>query len=224
MSTLRNVRLFVLVGGAAAAAVLPLATPLVAATGRASAPAKAASMPPPGSYALDPPHTFVYFEAQHKVVGRVRGRFDRTSGSVIAASDPAACSIDVTIDTASLSTQNSVRDDDLRGPDFFDAAKNPVITYKARGIHRSGRGWVADGTLTIHGISRTVPLAVTFRGIAPGPSDKPRRIAFHASAAVRRADFGMTRELLDEIAKVTSEPDVWIVIDTELLSTSSTPR
>ncbi len=209
---------------AAVAILLMFTTPLGAATARPSAPARVPTVPVSGTFTLDPPHTFVYFEAQHKIVGRVRGRFDRTSGSVVADPDPAACSIDVTIETASLSTQNSVRDDDLRGPDFFDAAKNPVISYKAHGVHWSGRAWVAEGTLTIHGMSRTVPLTVTFRGIAPGPADKPRRLGFHATAAVRRADFGMTRDLLDEIGKVTSEPDVWIVIDAELLSASPAPR
>jgi polyisoprenoid-binding protein YceI len=175
-------------------------------------------LPPPGTYTLDPPHTFVYFDARHKVVGLVRGRFDKASGTVVVTKDPAECSVEVSIDSSSLSTQNPIRDADLKGPDFFDAAKFPAITYKGRGIHRQGSEWVLDGALTIRGVTRTVPLHFRFNGIAPGQPGKPQRLGFHAKAETQRAQFNMTRELLDEIGKVSKAPDVWIEIDTEALS------
>jgi polyisoprenoid-binding protein YceI len=175
-------------------------------------------LPPPGTYTLDPPHTFVYFDARHKVVGLVRGRFDKASGTVVVTKDPAECSVEVSIDSSSLSTQNPIRDADLKGPDFFDAAKFPAITYKGRGIHRQGSEWVLDGALTIRGVTRTVPLHFRFNGIAPGQPGKPQRLGFHAKAETQRAQFDMTRELLDEIGKVSKAPDVWIEIDTEALS------
>jgi polyisoprenoid-binding protein YceI len=181
-------------------------------------------IPTSGSYAIDPPHTFIYFEVQHKVVGRVHGRFDTMTGTIVVAQDPAACSVDVSIEAASLSTQNSVRDADLRGPDFFDTARFPVITYRGQGVRRSGEGWVIDGMLTIRGTTRAVPLSFVFRGTAPPQPGKPGRIAFHATAAVKRAEFGMTRELLDEIGAVSPSPDVWIDIDTELLAGAPAPR
>ncbi|MBV9443672.1 MAG: YceI family protein [Acidobacteriaceae bacterium] len=57
-----------------------------------------------------------YFSAWHHVVGTVRGRFDKVTATVTASPDPAACAVDVTIATYSISTQNAARDDDLRGP------------------------------------------------------------------------------------------------------------
>src|SRR5260370_36250599 len=78
------------------------------------------ALPTPGAYEIDPPHTFAYFDARHDVVGLVRGRFDKVAGTITVAKDPAACSLDVTIDASSISTQNILRDEDLRGPDFFD--------------------------------------------------------------------------------------------------------
>jgi len=176
-----------------------------------------ASQPAQGVYALDPPHTFVYFTAQHMVVGRVRGRFDKTAGTITVA-DPAASTVDVSIESAGISTQNSVRDNDLRGPDFFNAAKFPRIEYHGRGVRKSGDGWVVEGALTIRGTTRSVPMAFMFKGTAPAQQGKPGRVAFHGTAAVKRADFGMARELLDEIGVVSASPDVWIEIDAELLA------
>src|SRR5256885_2050541 len=82
---------------------------------------------PEGTYALDPPHTFIQFSARHKVVGIVDGRFDRATGTITVSPDLDSCTVDVSIDAQSLSTQNSTRDEDLRGPDFFAASRYPAI-------------------------------------------------------------------------------------------------
>src|SRR6202041_3096346 len=76
-----------------------------------------AAPPAAGTYQIDPVHSFAYFSAWHHIVGVVRGRFDKVTGTIMASKDPAACAVDVMIATYSISTQNSVRDDDLRGPD-----------------------------------------------------------------------------------------------------------
>jgi hypothetical protein len=56
------------------------------------------ALPAPGTYQIDPVHSFVYFGAWHHIVGLVRGRFDNTTGTITVAQDPAACALDVTID------------------------------------------------------------------------------------------------------------------------------
>jgi polyisoprenoid-binding protein YceI len=185
---------------------------------------RAPGLPPAGRYALDPPHTFVGFRARHKVVGIVRGRFDTTAGTVVVSSDPAQCSVDVSIDASSLSTQNAMRDADVKGPDFFDAARYPAVTYRGTGLRDAGGGrWFVDGTLTIRDVSKVVPLEFRFNGVAPVAPRSPARVGFHAQAAVQRAAFGMTRELLSEIGEASSEPDVWIEIDCEALKAEGAP-
>ena len=176
------------------------------------------ALPAPGIYELDPPHTFIVWSAQHHIVGAVRGRFDKIAGTLVVSQDTAACSVDVTIEAPSVSTQNSVRDDDLRSPAFFDAAKFPTITYRGRGIRRSAAGWVMDGSLTIRGVSKVVPVEFTFRGVAPAKTGKPQRVAFHGHADTRRADFSMTRELADEVGPNSVGFDVGIEIDAEALA------
>ena len=178
---------------------------------------KRSQLPAPGTYQLDPPHTFVFFAAQHKIVGKVRGRFDKTVGTVTVDEDAAACAVDVTIEATSIDTQNSVRDNDLRGSDFFQAAKSPTITYRGRGIRPTDAGWVIDGSLEIRGITKVVPLTFTFRGTAPSEPGKGSRIAFHALGGIKRAEFGMVRELASEIG-ANKGVDVTIEVDTEALA------
>ena len=182
----------------------------------------APALPPSGTYKIDPDHTFVYFGAWHQVVGLVRGRFEKVTGTITIAQDPAACGVDVTIDTSTVNTQVSERDADLRGPAFFDVKNFPTMTYHGRGIRRAaGDSWVVDGSLTIRGITVAVPLTFNFKGAIHTRPGKPIRVAFHGAAATKRADFGMTRDNRMELG-VPPAPgsDVSIEIDVEADSTS----
>jgi polyisoprenoid-binding protein YceI len=191
-------------------------TGAVQATQPAQKKAGIARLPAPGEYKIDPVHSFTYFGAWHHVVGLVRGRFERVNGTIIVAPDAADCSVDITIDASSISTQNSDRDDDLRSPDFFDVKKFPVMTYRGRGIRRVGSNWMLDGSLTIRSVTKVVPLQFNFNGVFPDlPADKPVRAAFHGAAATKRGDFGMTRDNLMELGVSPSGPDVAIQIDVE---------
>jgi polyisoprenoid-binding protein YceI len=111
--------------------------------------AAAQALPAPGTYEIDPDHSFAYFGASHHVVGLVRGRFDKVAGTITVSQDPAACSVDVTIDPSSISTQVGERDEDLRGPAYFAVKTFPTISYRGRGIRRvSASTWTMDGSLT----------------------------------------------------------------------------
>lgn len=184
-------------------------------SGRAAVPSVA--LPAPGTYQVDPTHSFVYFSAWHHIVGVVRGRFDKVTGTITASANPADCAVDIAIDTATISTQNSERDEDLRGADFFNVKQFPVATYRGRGIRRSGDGWVMDGTLTIRGVSKTVPLAFNFKGLFPDtPAGKPPRASFHGTAEMHRGDFGMTRDNAMELGvPPVAGADVRLEIDVE---------
>jgi len=177
-----------------------------------------AALPAAGTYQIDPVHSFAYFSAWHHIVGVVRGRFDKVTGTIMASVDPAACAVDVTIATYSISTQNSVRDDDLRGPDFFNVTQFPTMTYRGNGIRRLPDGaWIMDGALTIRGITKVVPMRFSFKGIFRDmPAGAPARAAFHGTAATKRADFGMIRDNVAELG-VPPAPgdDVEIQIDVE---------
>ena len=177
----------------------------------------AAALPAPGTYTIDPVHSFAYFGARHHVVGLVRGRFDKVAGTFSVSPDLAACTVDVTIDVSSISTQKTERDEDLRSPAYFDTKRFPDMTYRGRGIRRAtGNTWTMDGSLTIHGVTKVVPLTFTFNGLFPDTKPgKPARAAFHGSAGAKRAEFGLgARDNLDELG-TSAAPDVEIQIDVE---------
>ena len=177
----------------------------------------APALPAAGTYKIDSAHSFTYFGAWHHIVGLVRGRFDKVEGTITVAKDPAECAVDISVDTASISTQIPQRDEDLRGPDFFDVKKFPAMTYRGKGIHPAAGGqWVMDGTLTIRGMSKTVPITFAFKGLFPDtPSNEPARASFHATAETRRGNFGMVRDNLMELGTSATKPDVAIEIDVE---------
>jgi polyisoprenoid-binding protein YceI len=192
--------------------------PLVSATAAAQPPSSAApALPSPGTYKIDPDHSFAFFSAWHHIVGRVRGRFEKVNGTITVSQDPAACAVDVTIDPSSISTQIAERDEDIRGPAYFDVKKFPAMTYRGRGIRPVSAGWTMDGSLTMHGVTKVVPLTFVFNGsfsdVKPGG---PARVAFHGTAATKRTDFGLgVRDNLGELGLSPVGPDVEIEIDVE---------
>lgn len=182
-----------------------------------------APLPEPGSYSIDPAHSFANFGAWHHIVGLVRGRFNKVTGTITVTKEPANCAVDVSIDTASIDTQVARRDEDLRGPDFFNVKNFPTMIYRGRGIRQAADGaWVMDGSLTIRGVTKEVPLTFRFKGMFPDmPAEQPARASFHATAAVKRGDFGMTRDNLMELGPNAKGSDVEIEIDVE--ANASTP-
>jgi polyisoprenoid-binding protein YceI len=178
--------------------------------------AAAEALPAPGTYWIDPDHSFAYFGASHHVVGLVRGRFDKVAGTFTVSQDLADCSVDVLIDASSISTQVPERDEDLRGPAYFDVKKFPTMTYHGRGIrHVSGGGWTMDGSLTLHGVTKVVPLTFSFNGLfGDAKPGKAARAAFDGSAATKRADFSMGARDKGEVG-ASGAPDVQIEIDVE---------
>jgi polyisoprenoid-binding protein YceI len=94
--------------------------------------------------------------------------------------------LDVTVDVASIDTQDPERDEILRGPDFFWVEKYPQALYHAGRFERAGAGWRAPGELTIRGVKKPVPVTFT---IAPAAATGPA--AMKGSAGLNRLAFGL---------------------------------
>jgi len=174
-------------------------------------------LPAPGEYGVDPVHSFVEFSVQHAVVGQVRGRFDSISGMVRVADDPLLSSIEVHVDTASLSTHHKGRDEDLRSQRFFDVEKFPKMSYLSTGIRSEPGGrFTVDGNLTLRGTTRPLSLAADFTGIIEDQWGNIRA-GFQATASLNRKDFGLTAELDRETGGLLVGKDVHIRIAAEVL-------
>jgi polyisoprenoid-binding protein YceI len=135
-------------------------------------------------YAVDPAQSKLGFSGSYQGTG-----FDGSFGKWTAAInyDPAnlaASKFDVTVDLASARTGDSDRDGALPGSDFFDVAKYPQAHFVTTGFRRNGAQVIADGTLTLKGVSKPVSLAVTFAPQGGGA-------VLDVAGTLKRLDFGV---------------------------------
>lgn len=144
------------------------------------------------TYAIDPVHSSVGFSVQHMVISRVNGNFPDFSGTIIYdEKDPAKCSVNVNIKTASIDTRNKDRDADLRSDKFLDTGKFPEITFASTRIEKTADGYIAHGPLTIRGVSKDVALPFKIAGTVKDPWGKTR-LGAQAGLTINRQDFGVS--------------------------------
>ena len=119
---------------------------------------------------LDPVHTNFYFDVQH-TYATVRGQFADFTGNVYFEPDnPDKSRFDFVIKVDSIDTRVGKRDTHLRSPDFFDAGKYPLITFKSAKVIRTGENrYTVEGTLTIKDISKKLALEFIYHGQKENP-------------------------------------------------------
>jgi len=145
-----------------------------------------------GTLVLDPTHTTLSFVTRHAMVTKVRGSFEKFEGSaVVDAANPAASSLDVKIETASVDTRNADRDAHLRSGDFFDAEQFPYITFKGTDFAVKGDVVEVTGDMTIKDVTRPVTFPLEYQGEAKDPFGNTR-IGFEGKTKISRKDFGIT--------------------------------
>ena len=151
----------------------------------------AAGLAHAGTYTIDQAHSNVSFKVRH-LVSKTAGQFNDFNGTIVADfADLDASSVAFTIQAASIDTENEDRDKHLRSEDFFDVGTYPEITFVSKKITKSGENTFAvTGTLTMHGVAKTVTLPVTFLG--EGPSPWGGRVAgWEIQTTLDRKDYGI---------------------------------
>jgi len=144
-----------------------------------------------GTWEIDPVHSEVSFVVRHMVVSKVRGRFDRFSGTIVIDQDLARSSVTATIDASSINTNEPNRDNHVRSADFLDVENFPNITFRSTAVRSEGGGFFLDGVLTIRGATRQVTLDVEVNGFTPDPYGGTRA-GFSATTEINRQDFGVS--------------------------------
>ncbi len=157
--------------------------------------AASAASAAPLTFDIDKVHSQVGFSIRH-FFSKVPGQFKDFSGTIVMDPDaPAASSVDVTIQTASISTDNDGRDKHLRSPDFFAADSFPALTFKSTKVTPTGKDRVqVTGDLTMHGVTKSVVLDVEFLGmgeVGVGGQSWGTKAGFDATATLNRKDFGI---------------------------------
>ena len=172
-------------------------------------------IPAAGVWEIDPGHTDLAFTGRHFMVTKVRGRFTDVSGRVVIAHDMADSSVEVDIDMASVESGSQVRDDHIRSADLFDVENHPAAHFRSTSVQWRGDRGTVHGDLTIHGVTRRVPLDVVVRGSRPGPvGRRPRRLlGAHASSTARTSGSPGTRP--SRLADCWSPEEIQIDINLE---------
>ena len=171
-----------------------------------------------GNWQLDPYHTQIEFSAKHLGMMTVRGHFDEVSATAdIDPDHPEAASVEVTISTASIRTNNAARDNDIRSSNFLEVDKYPVITFKSTSVEPAGADhYTLTGDLTIKGNTHPVALDVTRYGEFNDAGMMGHRIAYGATTKINRKDFGLKFNAVLDGRLVVSE-DIQITIEGELV-------
>lgn len=145
-----------------------------------------------GDYTLDIAHSRLGFVARHAVVTKVRGQFaDWSATAHIDTANPAASSVTLTINPASVSTGSADRDGHLTSPDFFDVATYPEWKFVSTDVSRDGTAWAITGELTIKDITKSVTIDFEENGSARDPFGNTR-VGFEGDVTVNRKDWGLT--------------------------------
>ena len=147
----------------------------------------------PVTYNLDPGHTFPSFETDHLGGLSVwRGKFTKSSGTVVLDRAAKTGTVDVTIDAASIDTGNASLDKHVRSADILNVAQFPTATYKGTSIRFEGDQPVeVIGTLTLHGVTKPLNLKIDSFKCMQHPMLKREVCGADAKAEFNRDDFGV---------------------------------
>lgn len=170
------------------------------------------------SWAIDYSHSEINFKVRHMMISNVRGQFERFTGMVnFNEADPAQTSVNIQIETTSISTNDEKRDGHLRSADFFNVDQFPYITFVSKKVELldTDRAKLV-GDLTISGMSREVTLDVEKLGKALAPWGVTS-VGFTASTRINRKDWNLNWNVALETGGWLVGDYIDISIDLELM-------
>jgi polyisoprenoid-binding protein YceI len=173
----------------------------------------------PKPYRIDPNHSLVGFNIRH-FFSRTPGRFKDYTGTIMLDDkNLAASSVEITIQAASIDTENERRDSDLRSKNFFQVDSFPTLTFKStKVVPGPGQEFLINGDLTIRGVTKPVTLQATTTGMGDVAMNgrPPRKMAgFEAKTTLNRKDFGIVwNQVLDQGGTMLGD-DVAITLQIE---------
>jgi len=168
---------------------------------------------------IDPAHTVAGFTVRHLMVSNVTGVFESTKGAIeYTIGDPNSVKADVTIETKSVNTRVTRRDDDLRSDNFFNAEKFPTITFKSKRVQNvKPGGFELVGDLTIRDVTKEVVLKVEGPTAPIRDPQGNRRVGAAASTTINRKEFNINYNRMIEAGGVVVGDEVKINLEIEAI-------
>jgi len=144
----------------------------------------------PVKWVLDPSHSELTFKVKHLMISNVKGEF-RNFTAEIDNEDFAKGLVKVSVETSSIFTNNTDRDNHLKSADFFDAELHPTMTFVSTGFSKvDDAEYKLKGILTIKGVSKEVTLEVDFGGLNSDPWGNVK-LGFSFEGKINRKDWGL---------------------------------
>jgi polyisoprenoid-binding protein YceI len=141
---------------------------------------------------IDPAHSEIQFKIRHLMITNVTGSFGKFNAEIESGDqDFSSSKINFTADVDSISTSNEQRDGHLKSADFFDTAKNPILSFVSTKLEKiSNEEYTLYGNLTMHGVTKPVKLDVEHGGVITDPWGKTRT-GFTIEGKINRKEFGL---------------------------------
>jgi len=172
------------------------------------------------TWTIDSSHSAAQFAVRHMMVTTVRGDMGKITGAVsFDPAQPAAGSIDATVDVTGINTREAGRDKHLKSADFFDVEKFPTITFKSKKIDpAAGGGFKVTGDLTMKGVTKEVVLDV--EPLRPVIKDQrgASRTGTTATTKLNRQDYGVNWSRALDGGGVVVSDEVSVTIDIQLIA------
>ena len=170
------------------------------------------------AWTIDASHSEIQFSVRHMMLAKTRGRFESFSGTLnLDENNPAATTVEIQIDAASINTRDAQRDGHLKSPDFFNADVYPHLTFKSTGVTVTGDNTAKlAGDLTIRDVTKPVTLDVEYVGKSKSPWGT-ENYGFSATTKINREDWDLTWNAALETGGVLVGKEVTIEIELELV-------
>lgn len=173
----------------------------------------------PGAWHIDPLHSLAEFSVRHMMISTVRGQFGGVKGNIVFdPRNPAASTVDATIDCTTVNTGEPKRDADLRSAEFFDIRHYPTMKFKSTHVEIAGAGkLLVTGNLTINAVTRPVVLNVDGPNGPIKDTNGREKLGLNATTKVSRKEFGILYNPIMETGGVAVSDEVQINLDIELI-------
>ena len=168
-----------------------------------------------GNWTVDKAHTSVKFTVSHLVISDVEGRFKAFDGTMESSkADFSDAKINFTVDVASVNTDNENRDNHLKSPDFFDAAKFPQMRFVSTSFVPLGDNkYTLVGNLTIRDVTKPVSFDVKFGGTAVAMGGT--HAGFKATTKINRFDYNLKWNNTTDAGGMVVGSDVEITLNVD---------
>lgn len=145
---------------------------------------------PATRWTIDKNHTQADFKIRHMGVSNVHGSLSGVTGTVVwDEKNLGRSSVEATIDATTISTNNGMRDKDLKSATFFNVEKFPSLTFKSTSVTRTNGKLQVNGNLTLAGVTRSITLDGDGPTAPQKGMDGKQVIGLSASGVVKRSDF-----------------------------------